>query len=258
MFDHVGGGPGDIDRGSCQTVFVPATILQLSDTHLVADRLGLVNERSPDERLSSVIDGCVGRGDRIDVVVLSGDLSEDGSPESYARVSEIVAPLGVPVFALAGNHDDASNVVAQFGDVTSVTVGGWAIVGLDTTQPGKVNGSVDLREALSRIDRCGDVSIAVVMHHPPISLSTHPIFQFDGAAQFMAALAERPQVRVVLSGHLHGAFDLGVERLRLLGCPSTLYGIAHHGAAYTITRDDGIGARSITLGDDGTLTTTLL
>ncbi|MGD9793259.1 MAG: metallophosphoesterase, partial [Acidimicrobiia bacterium] len=162
------------------------------------------------------------------------------------------------VFALPGNHDDAGNVAACFGETVTTSVAGWSIVALETTRPGQVNGGVDLTDALTRIDACAGSSTIVVMHHPPVSLSTHQFFRFEGAPQFLTDLTDRPHVRVVLSGHLHSAFDLGVEGLRLLGCPSTLYGISHHGSTYTITRDDGIGARLIGLGDDGSVTTTLV
>jgi predicted MPP superfamily phosphohydrolase len=47
--------------------------------------------------------------DRVDVVLLAGDLTTHGEPEQAALVARAAAPLSVPVLTVLGNHDWHAN-----------------------------------------------------------------------------------------------------------------------------------------------------
>ena len=53
-----------------------------------------------------------------DVVLATGDLVETGSPAEYARLRELLSPLGVPGYVIPGNHDDRPALRAAFADHT--------------------------------------------------------------------------------------------------------------------------------------------
>jgi 3',5'-cyclic AMP phosphodiesterase CpdA len=83
-------------------------ILHLSDTHLAGDgalHQGAVDTTDALERLLAHVDEVPGIG----LVVVSGDVSEDGSPESYATVRDRVGGWaerhGAAFVAVPGNHD---------------------------------------------------------------------------------------------------------------------------------------------------------
>jgi Icc protein len=40
-----------------------------------------------------------------DVVLITGDLVDDGAPASYALLRELLSPLHAPFFLVVGNHD---------------------------------------------------------------------------------------------------------------------------------------------------------
>ena len=98
----------------------------------------------------------------------------------------------------------------------------------------------------------------LVLHHPPVSPSTHEWFRLDGGDELAVLLARRPHVAAVLSGHLHQPFEDEVHGVRVLGCPSTWVGIRHEGDAFVVGGDDRTGARLLELADDGTWRTELL
>ena len=235
------------------------TLLQLSDTHFAADPSQLVNGLSPDARLSGVLAEWRRTGQSADLVVLTGDNTEDGSASACARLSEALSTLGTRVLAISGNHDDPHLVAATFGDDTVVDLGGWRVVGLDTSRPDQIHGTLDVAAAMALLDSLDGRPTVVAMHHPPRSRSTHAWFQLEGAAAFLDGIARRPHVRVVLSGHLHDAFELALDgRAMLLGCPSTLLAIAHDGDHVEIGAPEPTGARMLTLHDDGTYESHLL
>ena len=41
----------------------------------------------------------------LDAILVSGDLSEDGSLESYHTFKEIIGRLEAPLYVIPGNHD---------------------------------------------------------------------------------------------------------------------------------------------------------
>ncbi|WP_298228722.1 metallophosphoesterase [Gryllotalpicola sp.] len=187
-------------------------ILHLSDTHFFA---------SPDERhygrvdVRAALDDVLARADdlgAIDVVVLSGDLSDDGTAESYRALQAAIEPwarrLGAREVVYAyGNHDGPGFDEVLGARRRVVTVGGWRIIVLDTSVAMKGYGELDagqldwLREQLGTPAERGTI---VVMHHPPVPAST-PLLQALELRNpdALAAAIVGTDVALILSGHYH-------------------------------------------------------
>lgn len=235
------------------------TVLQLSDMHLASAPGEPTYGRDPDARLATVLTAWADRDETADLVVLTGDNTDSGAAEAYARLATTLQPLDAPVLAVPGNHDVPHRVAAVFGLRQTAEVGAWRVVGLDSSRPQQVHGTVDVPAAMELLDSLDDHPTVVAIHHPPLSPSRHEWFRLDGAAELLDALAARPHVRAVISGHLHEEFDYdGPGNLSLLGCPSTLVGIEHHGDSYEVGGNTPTGARVLHLEDDGTVTSSLL
>lgn len=227
-----------------------AVVLQISDTHLRAEPNTPVDP-NPDASLVATIDAI---GDvHADLVLLTGDLADDGSVAALDRLRAAVDEFSSPILAIAGNHDDLDNVRTVFGAADTVEVGAWRVVGVESLIPGEIHGAVDVDELTDRLDRLDDRPTLVAIHHPPRSPSTHPMFQLIGAEQMLAALQARPHVRAVVSGHLHEAFDRAAGSLQLYGAPSSYYAIQHSGDDYESVDVGIVGAQILTLGDDGSI-----
>jgi Icc protein len=236
-----------------------ATVLQLSDTHFTESPTATVKGRDPAARLDSVLSAWRALGSHVDLLVLTGDNADDGSFEGCRRLAEAVKRLDVPILAVSGNHDLASEVAAVFGAGAHAEVGAWRVVGLESERPGAIEGMLDVPAALDHLDQLDSRPTVLAVHHPPIGTSTHPWFQLAGAEELLAGLEERPHVRAIISGHLHEAFQFaGAGGLALLGAPSTVYAIRHEGDTWQDAEDGLTGARILRLADDGTLTTELL
>ena len=225
-----------------------AIVVQISDTHLRAAPHTPV-DNDPDESLWATVAAVCDI--HADLVVLTGDLADDGSIAALSRVRELVGRLAAPCVAVAGNHDDGAHVPAVFGSTDTVDLGSWRVLAVESVIPGKDHGAVDIAALMERLDRLDDRPTLLAIHHPPISPSTHPMFQLDGAEQMLTELRARPHVRAVVSGHLHQAFDCLDGDLRVCGAPSTYYAIEHDGSDFRLDTDGIVGAQVLTLGDDG-------
>jgi Icc protein len=227
-----------------------ATVVQISDTHLRAAP-HTPADKDPDASLLATFDAV--RDVRADLVLLTGDLADDGSLAALRRLRTAVRLLSTSALAVAGNHDDLDNVRNVFGAVDSVEVGRWRVMGVESMIPGQDHGSVDVEQLSERLDRVDDRPTLIAIHHPPRSPSTNPMFQLIGAEPMLAALRDRPHVRAIASGHLHEVFDRREGDLRIFGGPSSWYAIEHIGDDYRLFTDGLVGAQVLTLGDDGSI-----
>lgn len=199
-------------------------ILHLTDTHLFADPAARHYDRiATAEALRAVLEHLSGVQD-VDLVVHSGDASEDGTVESYRLLHEMLDPfaaaLGAPLAVALGNHDVPAAYAqvgglgahrAPYQDRVLTTADGLRAVVLDSSVPGAGHGRLDpaqldwLRRILAVPARRGTV---LVLHHPPLAAAT-PLLQaldLEGAPALADALAGG-DVRIILSGHYHHALD---------------------------------------------------
>lgn len=222
------------------------TVAQITDSHL--KREPSAGDHSPDEMLRRAVK-LVAQA-QPDVLLLTGDIADDGSTEAIERVAQAVKVLGVPVLATSGNHDDPAVVTAVLGVADEMSIGGWRLLLADTSIPKAEWGRVDVPDLLRRLGPDIGVPTLLALHHPPISTSTHPWMRLEGGSELATALAARGDVRVVLSGHLHEAFNVVFGGVSYIGCSSSLYSIKHRNNEFIL--DNGhVGALVLSLSDDG-------
>lgn len=222
------------------------TVAQITDCHLKREQAE--GDTSPDAMLRRAVALVAEAG--ADALLLTGDIADDGSKEAYERVAAAVAELGVPVLATAGNHDAPANLADRFGDRDEIALGGWRICLVDTTIPVTEWGRVDVAALMQRLGPNDGPPTVLALHHPPITTGTHPWMQLEGGSELVAALSARGDVRVVLSGHLHEAFNVVVGGVSYLGCSSSLYSIKHRNDEFILDKGH-VGALTVTLHADG-------
>jgi 3',5'-cyclic AMP phosphodiesterase CpdA len=188
-------------------------ILHLSDTHLYGDdslHYGLVDTLAGLDRVLSR----AGELENVDLVVASGDLSNDGSVESYRRLASRLEPWAAArrakvVYAM-GNHDLPDGFEEVLGERERVTeVAGFRVVTVDTTVRGAGYGYVDsdrlrrLRDAVAEPAANGTV---LVLHHPPVPPTTglFETLRFVDPEPLLEVCGES-DVRLILAGHYHHA-----------------------------------------------------
>lgn len=230
-----------------------ARLLHISDTHLLGP--GSESEYpdiDPYTRLVTVLTAAV-RAGPFDAAVLTGDIADDGTREAVLQARELIAPMAPVVVAVPGNHDRTDVVVEVFG-TEPVHVGAWQVLGAATNEAGEIAGQG--RPVLDLLDSCTGPA-AILMHHPVRSRSTHPWFTLGEAQELEQRLLKQRTPMVLLSGHTHEAFEEAVGDVRLLGAPSTFYGIAHAGQQWK-PHGAPTGVRVVELADDGTSQTQLV
>lgn len=186
-------------------------LLHISDTHLFGDgslHYGIVDTTAALERVLAKASEIPG----LDAVVLSGDLSEDGTEASYRKVFDLVEPWaaerGALVVYAMGNHDSPDAFTSVLGPRTAVhTLSRHRIVTLDSSVPGVAYGSIDADQLAWLSDvlaQPADLGTVVVIHHPPTPAVTPLLHRLElDDPHALLGVLDGSDVRLVLSGHYH-------------------------------------------------------
>jgi len=239
-------------------------VLQLSDTHLFANPaqafLGINTERS----LQEVLREAQAAHWPADLILLTGDLAQDGTHETYQRLRAHLTALDTPVYRLPGNHDDpaALDAILQGANVHTGSVllcGHWQIILLNSVVPNHVEGYLGQTE-LAMLDqqlaRHPERHALLCLHHPPVPVGSRWIDQLglNNAADFFAVVDRHPQVRAVLCGHVHQETGLQRNGVWVLSAPSTCFQFRPGSDDFALD-DQPPGYRWLVLHRDGSITT---
>lgn len=224
-------------------------IVQLSDLHLRPDPLysGVQPWLSWHQALSRV----AGLLPRPDLLLLSGDLADDGLPDTYRRLAASLAETGIDFAVLPGNHDQRPALRAAFPDQAwghpflacqRVDRGESTLLLLDTLIPGCETGELSSAQLAWLDDNCptGRRTI-IVMHHPPFAVGIAGMDRIGCAGGECLAhwLAERPQVEGLLCGHVHRHVTSSFAGRLALTAPSTVHQIALQDGPLAWTNEPG-------------------
>jgi Icc protein len=208
-------------------------ILHLSDTHLTAsgtDGYGIDAVASLKQILFDArhLDG-------LSLVLVSGDVADDGSVVGYAAAREIIgdfaASRGVPLICAMGNHDDRAAFAQVLGtghldpgtgtgadigrdwaggpERAAVSdVGGLRVITLDSQIPGSGNGLISqpqLRWLAGLLADPAPAGSLLAFHHPPVHVPTSDFVSSSGLQNSgeLADVVAGSDVQAILCGHFH-------------------------------------------------------
>lgn len=224
-------------------------LVQLTDTHICADPAAThrgVHLRAGLGRVLELV-----AAEAADLVVVTGDLSFDGSLQSYEYLAS--ALQGFPVAALLGNHDAPENAEPVRAMLQRrVQLGRWRILLLDSRLDGSVDGLVSEAElAWLRTEASTTEHVVVCLHHNLLADATLGIeVGVSNAEAVLSVFGDLPQVKLVLCGHVHQEHVAGVPPVMV--APTTNFQSL---SADGLETGDLPGYRVVELRDDGSFET---
>ncbi len=205
-------------------------VIQLSDCHLFKNPEGKLLGLNTEHSLGEVMDLIEAEQPDMDLVLATGDLSQDGTSDSYARFHQHMARFACPVYWLPGNHDltdiMANHQIAQRMSPCVIDLENWHIVMLDSTIRGKVPGNFTASE-LQFLDGALQASagkhVLIALHHQPVPVGSHWLDQqiVGNAADFFKVVDKFSNVKTILWGHVHQVFETVRNGVKLMSVPST-------------------------------------
>jgi len=198
-------------------------LLHITDMHVCADPEATLKGIHTRQSLAMVLKAARRRLPQPELVILGGDLAQDGSAAAYAHIATLFDSL--PTLAVAGNHDAPEHLQAHFAH-RAVDMGNWRIIPLHTHHAGHEGGLLGERQLAglaSSLDDAADRHVLLALHHPPLPVGSRWLdaIGLADADAFRAVVARYPNVRGVLCGHIHQAFEQVHQGVRVLGTPAS-------------------------------------
>jgi len=246
----------------------PARIVQLSDFHLFEDTAGTLLGVNTHDALEGVLAHIRSQPERIDLVLATGDISQDGTAQSYRHAQQLLQQLSCPVIFSPGNHDDLAAMREVLGAQmpTVADLASWRVVSLDSHVAGSDEGFLaEDQFALLSAAAHTQQWVLVSMHHNPVPMGSAWLdpMMIANAPRLLSLCEEHDNVQGLLWGHVHQEMDtvqaLGAERrqLRLLACPATCLQFGPRSATFALDTVDP-GYRVLDLYPDGSMHTSVV
>ncbi|MEG4323481.1 MULTISPECIES: 3',5'-cyclic-AMP phosphodiesterase [unclassified Microcoleus] len=236
-------------------------VAQITDTHLFAEIDRQWKGISTARTLQAVLDRLQQIQPPPDLLLLTGDLSQDETPESYQRLVSLIAPLGIPAYWIPGNHDNIpvmTEILNQppISPDKSWMLGNWQFLLLSSVEAGCDGGRLSpdsLQWLDSQLQQTGDRSVMIALHHHPLAIDCEIMdsMMLHNADEFFAIVDRYPQIKIVLCGHIHQEFQQQRGLVSYLGAPSTCIQLLPKTSGIVLDTI-GPGFRSIELAIDGT------
>ena len=206
-------------------------ILQISDMHLCADHDATLLGVKTQESFEAIIAMLKKEHLPVDLILLTGDVSQDHSEAAYRRVAEMISTFQVPVYVIPGNHDDPALMARIFplppiSTERHLVLKSWQIILLNTHKPKHVGGHLDASQ-LAFLTHCLEAypehDAMVVFHHHAVPVGSAWIDKLgvDNADEFWKLVKRFPKLKVLMMGHVHQVHEEIHQGVSCFTTPST-------------------------------------
>ena len=208
-------------------------VIQISDTHLFSnDEQDIFGVKS-NFKFKEVMDKVIAEDSNdTDMILLTGDISQDETTESYQKIADHLSRLNIPVYWIPGNHDNLIQIEAVFQNAknfnhkVSLSLPDWQLIFLNTKIEGRDNGQLSQSElVMLSYELAASPShkkIAIVMHHHPAPVGT-PLIDYyilKNANEFWD-LVVGTKVKLIICGHVHGDYRFKHNNIMIESSPAT-------------------------------------
>lgn len=207
-------------------------LIQLSDLHLVPP--GKLTSKVLDTNaiLEETINEILRKQDyfgQIEGLLVTGDISDDGSIDSYLSAYEKLIKLNVPILVIPGNHDLRKPMREVFNEHVEFSINSsqfdWVfkyeetvIIGLDTLVEGENFGFLEktsLEFLSNQLSIHNGSDIILLIHHPPINTGIYFMDKIGlkNSSELSECLKATSRPVRILCGHVHGVYHglLGIH-----------------------------------------------
>jgi len=205
-------------------------ITHFTDPHLYGDESESLRGVATLPALSAALSRARSHDWPPDAVLVTGDIVQD-DPAGYPHFRRLFGALGLPVLCIPGNHDEPEALRRELAGAPfivggHVDLGRWRIVLLDSCLPGSASGRLSeasLAALEASLAAAGKRHCLVCLHHHPVPMSSRWLDRvgLTNAPEFFEIIDRHPQVRAIVWGHVHQAFEGLRKGVRLLATPST-------------------------------------
>lgn len=188
--------------------------------------------------------------DGLDAVVITGDISDDGSKWTYEYLDNALAKIDIPVYCIPGNHDSLPMFYQVYkphfySTCGRVIINDWKFLFLNSV----IQDSKDLNTNMSRgyisnedldfIDKdlSDGLPTCLCLHHPPIEPGgwlNRKIL--ENRYDFNNIIAKHSNARCILYGHIHCYTQMTIAQTMYISASSIAFAFDKDLPKFQITK----------------------
>lgn len=207
-------------------------IIQMTDLHLFGHDRGELKGVNTAASFQQVLTAAQQYSQQtdLDYLLLTGDLSQDDSIESYQRLLAALESWPTPIAYIPGNHDQPELMQAilgaAWGERSVIDGEAWRIVLLNSQVPGAVHGELasdELAKLEAALATSQGRNVMLVLHHHVQHVNSPWIDEIglQNSNDLLACIRRYENVRLVLSGHVHQESLTDSQGVTFMTTPST-------------------------------------
>ena len=205
-------------------------LIQITDCHLQPNPELKLKKVNPLQTLTCVVKNIQRRHRDANALLLTGDISHDGSVASYQLLADLLQTQTIPAYLIPGNHDQMSNLRTMQSKTIHVEFefisDYWQLIMLDSTIEGKASGSISAEEmqrltiALSKPKAPMQL---IALHHQPLDSGFGWLDNIgtDNGDALLKELRGFPNAKIIIHGHTHQARHYQWQHLDCYSTPSS-------------------------------------
>lgn len=208
-------------------------ILQLTDLHLFGNQQTKLVGINPFQTLQQVLIKVANdiKQNPPNLVILTGDISQDYSLGSYKIAAQAFQQFNLPVITTLGNHDYLPMFTTILGDPTQMAIKAldltnWGILILNSHWPKHVDGQLSNSELTflqKNLSQSQNRPVIIFIHHHVLPIESNWLdkIKLSNDSQFLEIIDQYKNVKAVVCGHVHQDSTTSRNDVIYLSTPAT-------------------------------------
>ena len=240
-------------------------IIQITDLHPRCDKDYSVFDINTFQSARIIIDHISQVHKDLNALVISGDISDDETSESYSNLLELTDQIDTKIYLMPGNHDSIKEIkkCASIGKVKSELYfvdDNWIYFMFNTKKDNSPNGFLKQDEIdvfTDMLRKNEDKYFMIFLHHHPVEIGSPTMDKMiiENANILLDLIRKNKSIRGVSWGHIHNVFETNINNAKLFSTPSTCYQSKPRSETFTIDKKEKPGYRIIHFSSSGNLET---
>ncbi len=216
-------------------------VAQITDTHIKGEGVIAYGKVDTYSFLKQNVDHINGLLPSVDAVIVTGDVTDEGSIEEFSALRQELDRLKMPYFVVPGNHDHRENLLKAFSDKAylgecqdfiqySIDDFPFRLVAVDTLVTGKPYGEISTSQLVSldkTLSEKPEKPTLVFQHHHPFKSGIQFMDEQNlrNAEDELSVLKRHRQVKHIACGHVHRACETVLHGIGISIAPNGAHSI---------------------------------
>jgi len=222
----------------------PLRIVQISDIHLFADKENALLGVKTFNSFSKVVELLKQEQEQPDLIIVSGDISQDYTQQSYLHLAHFLKGFPIPIYYVPGNHDDRNVMRSIYprdniSNLRQIILKQTQIILLNSQKAQAVYGWLD-NEELFFLKECLEeypaLPAIIVFHHQPIPVGCAWLddLGLKNADSLWELLRNYSNKMIILFGHIHQEHSGKKNEIQYYSAPSTCIQFKRNSEAFAL------------------------